>query len=201
MLLACAGASYGGDTYNGNELTSPTVVIGAGTYSNVVVKPGSIVSVHGGAPNGSVDSYDPTSKRLSIPSVVVGSTTYTNVTITVGSLISIGSVSGADTFNGTYVLSPVVQVKGTSVYYNGVTFKVGAIVSTGGGMPHNIRDVYDPATHYVTIAAIQVGNKVYTNPIVTLGNYVTAGGTGIPVPDVVGDSQATAEVVITAVWG
>jgi len=197
-LLVCAAASYGADTYNGAELTSPTVVIGAGTYSNMVVTPSGIVSVHGGAPNGSVDSYDPSSNRLSIPSVVVGTTTYTNVIITVNSLISIGSVSGADTFNGTYVLSPVVQVKGGPIY-NDVVFAVGTIVSLGGGMPHDIHDVYDPGTHQVTLAAIQVGNKVYTNPIVTLGNYVTAGGTGIPVPNVVGDAEVTAGIVISSV--
>jgi len=43
-LLACAAVSFGADSYSGGELTSPTVVIGAGTYSDVVVVPGTILA-------------------------------------------------------------------------------------------------------------------------------------------------------------
>ena len=199
LLLGIGAGAYASDSYNGVDLTIPTAIIGGAHFSNMIATPGTILGVAHGAPNGSVDVYNPATGELSIPSVIVGATTFTNVTITVGGLVSIGSVSGADTFNGTYVLSPVVQVLGGGPIYNTVMFKVGTIVSLGGGMPRNIRDVYDPVTHQVTIAAIQVGSTVYTNAVVTLGNAVFANGTGIPVPNVVGDTPADAELAIGAV--
>jgi hypothetical protein len=175
LLLAWGGAAQATDSYNGSELTIPALAIGAGTYSDVVVTPGSILSVAGGPPNGSVDSYDPATNRLTIPSVTYQGTTYTNVTITVGALVSIGSVTGVDTVSGADLLIPSVQLLGGGVYQN-VVITWGAIDSGGGGMPTGIRDTYDPATHRLTIAAIEVGGKVYTNGVVTLASLVSYGG-------------------------
>jgi uncharacterized protein (DUF2141 family) len=182
FLGACeAGAT---DSYNGVDLTIPTVNIGAATFSNMVVTVASIVNgPAGGAPNGSADSYNPANNELTIPSVAVGASTYNNVIVKVGSLVSIGGVSGADVFTGTDVIIPSVQVLGGAVY-NNVVITVGSILSAGGGMPQNVRDVYNVATKQLTIAAVSVNGHVYTNAVITPGhivaiNNVTAAINGI----------------------
>jgi hypothetical protein len=45
-------------------------------------------------------------------------------------------------------------------------------------MPGNVRDVYDPATNQLTIAAIQLGTTVFTNAVVTVASLVSVGGAG-----------------------
>ncbi len=197
LLSLCGAAGYASDTYNGTDLTIPTLTIGAGTYSDVIVVPAKILSVARGAANGSVDSYDPANGQLFIPSVIVGSTTYTNVTITVETLVSIGSVTGVDTFNGTQIVIPTVQLLNGPVF-NTATVTVGRIISAGGGMPENIRDVYDGANRQLTVAAIQYNGKVYTNAVVYV-EYASVAGEGIPVPNVVGDTQAAASAALSAI--
>lgn len=198
LLLSIFGtASYAADTYNGTELSIPTLIIGAGTYSDVVVLPAAILSIAHGEPDGGVDSYDPANGQLFIPSVLVGSTTYTNVTITVKTLVSIGSVAGVDTFSGTQIIIPTVQLLNGPVFNTGVV-TVGRIISAGGGMPNNIRDVFDLANFQLTIAAIEYNGKIYTNAVVYCA-YATVAGEGIPVPSVVGDTQAAASAALTAI--
>ena len=197
LLSLCGAAGYASDTYNGTDLTIPTLIIGAGTYTDVVVVPDAILNVGHGAASGSADSYDPANGQLFIPSVLVGSTTYTNVTITVKTLISVGSVAGVDTFNGTLIVIPTVQLLNGPVF-NTATVTVGRIISAGGGMPENIRDVYDSANRQLTIAAIQYNGRIFTNPVVYV-EYATVAGEGIPVPSVVGDTQAAASAALTAI--
>ena len=60
--------------------------------------------------------------------------------------------------------------------YNSVIVTVSGIVSAGGGMPQNVRDVYDPASNQLTIVAIALRGRVYTNAIVTVGGLVSLGG-------------------------
>jgi len=180
LLLSWGAAVRAADSYNGSELTIPSLAIGAGTYTDVVVTPGSILGVAGGPPNGNQDIYDPVTRQLTIPSVVYEGTAYNNVTITVGSLVSIGSVSGVDTVSGPDLLIPSVQLQGGGVYSD-VVITYGAIDSTGGGMPTSVRDSYDPSSHRLTIAAIEVGGKVYTNGVVTLGGLVSVGARGTDV--------------------
>ncbi len=175
LLLTCAAKAFGADTYSAGQLRIPSLSIGGGTYSNVVLAPGSILGVAGGTPNGAKDNYNPFDTQLTIPSVVVGTNTYANVLITVGSLASIGSASGVDLFNGSQLTIPSVQIQGGAQYTN-VIINVGTILSAGGGMPANVRDVYDPATKELTIAAVQVGSKVYTNAIVTVAKVDSVGG-------------------------
>ncbi len=98
-----------------------------------------------------------------------------NALITVGSLVSVSSVTGADTYNGTYLSIPSVQFLGGPVYTN-VVATIGSILSTGGGMPQNIRDIYNPLTNQLTVAAAQIGSKVYTNAIITIGRVVSVAG-------------------------
>jgi hypothetical protein len=72
---------------------------------------------------------------------------------------------------------PSVQVAGGSAYHD-VVVTVGRIISPGSGMPGNVRDVYDPATNQLTIAAIQLGTTVFTNAVVTVASLVSVGGAG-----------------------
>jgi len=196
-LLAFPLLSVAVDTYNGTDLTCPTVNIGAMTFSGMVVTNAGIVSYSSGTASGSSDSYDPGSNQLTIPAVTVGTTTYDNVVISVASLVSIGGVTGADTYANGQLTIPSVQLPNGKVYSD-VIITVRSIVSRGGGMPQHVRDVYDPATQQLTIAAIQYGGTVYTNAIVTLGTLIHVGPVATLVPNVVGDSQTVAQSALAA---
>ena len=158
-------------SYDGKDLTLPSLQIGNATLTNVVVKPAAIVSVLMGTPHSTVSTYNPANNQLALPIVTYAATTYTNVVITVGGLVSVGSVTGADTYSNSELDIPSVQVLGGSLYSN-VVITVGSIVSQGGGMPTDVQDVYNPATRQLSIAAVQVGSKAYTNAIVTVGSIV-----------------------------
>jgi hypothetical protein len=175
LMLSFAAKGIAADIYSAGQLNIPSLSVGGGTFSNVVLRPGSILGVAGGAPNGARDNYNPFDAQLTIPSVTPGPQTYANALITLGNLMSIGSVTGADTFGGGQLTIPSVQVQGGAQYTN-VVINVGTIISTGGGMSANIRDVYDPATKQLTVAAVQVGSKVYTNAIVSVGKVDSVGG-------------------------
>ena len=45
-------------------------------------------------------------------------------------------------------------------------------------MPAAAWDEYNPASRKLTIAAIQLGGKVYTNAVITVGKVVSGGGAG-----------------------
>ena len=180
MLVLCAVTASAADTYapSTRQLTIPVLSIGAATFSNVVVTVGNIVAgPAGSAPNGSGDSYDPSKGLLTVQAVQVGGQTYFNAVVTVSGLVSIGSVAGADSFNGTYLTIPAVQV-GAQRYAN-VTLAaaVANVVSVGNGLPQAALDQYDPGTGHLTVAAIQVGSTVYTNVVLTatLSDVVAAG--------------------------
>jgi hypothetical protein len=175
LLMSCAANGFAADIYAAGQLSIPGLSIGGGTYANVVVTPGSILGIAGGAPHGARDNYNPFDAQLTIPGVAVGNTTYANVLITVGGLVSIGSATGVDTYSAGQLSIPSVQIQGGAEYTN-VVINVGTIVSAGGGMPVNVRDIYDPATKRLTIAAVVVGSKVYTNAIVTVGRVDSVGG-------------------------
>ena len=186
--LLCLGGSATGfatDSFDGTYLTIPSLVIGTAYYTDVVVKPDRILSITGGAANGASDTYNPAVNELTIPTVVYGLQTYTNLTITVGGLVSIGSVTGADVFNGTDLLIPSVQVGG-NVYVN-VVVAVSAsnVVHVAGQMPTAIEDQYDASSSELLIPAVRVGNKAYTNVTVTLAprDVVSIGG-GAPAESV-----------------
>ncbi len=178
VLLACgAAAARGAATYTTatDRLTLPAVAIGGATYSDVVVTVGTIVSgPEGTSADGTVDTYDPDTAQLTVQSVTVGSATYYNVVVTVSSLVSIGGVSGADTYDGTHLTIPSVQLVGGATYTD-VVVTVGSVISTGGGMPASVRDLYNAGSRQLTIAAIEVGGHVYTNAVVTLGKLVSVG--------------------------
>jgi phospholipase C len=182
LFLVCIAAAYGSDTYSpaNKQLSIPTVAIGYATYSNMVVSVGSIVSgPTGTAPNGSEDRYNPANNELTVPEVTVGANTYYNVVATVASLVSIGGVAGADSYNGTELRIPFVQVAGGSLYAN-VVISVGSIISMAGGMPAVALDTYNSATNQLAIPAVvdQVNGRIYTNVVVTGGKVVSLGASG-----------------------
>jgi uncharacterized repeat protein (TIGR03803 family) len=177
LLWCLAGTpALATDTYSAGQLTMPAVAIGGATFSNMVVTIGAIVSgPNGSSPVGTVDRYDPATQQLTVPAVSVGAATYYNVIAKVTSLVSVGAVSGADTVSGSspFVLSiPVVQLAGGAVYHD-VIVTVAGIRSAGGGMPTSAMDIYDGANGQLTIAAVTVGGRVYTNAVVTVGAILT----------------------------
>ncbi len=183
LLLSMAAQAHATDSYNPatRVLTIPTLAIGSATYSNVILTVAGIVTLPSGtAANGSADRYDPASGHLTVQSVSFNNNTYYNVVVTVASLGSIGSVGGADTFNGTDLTVSSVQVASTN--YVDVVLGVSAanIRGVAGGMPLSADDVYTPATGLLTIPAVQAYGHVYTNVTlgVALSNVASVGGTG-----------------------
>ncbi len=181
VFLFGVTAAYGFDTYNAGskQLTAPSVTIGGATFSNVVLTVASIATPpSGSSPNGAADSYNPVNNDLTIPAVKLGATTYYNVVVKVASLGSIGSVSGADSYNGTELSVPAVQVGGT--IFTTVVLAVGAHNITGvhGGMPGALQDSYSTSTDVLNVAAVAALGHVYTNVTlnITLADVVSFGG-------------------------
>jgi hypothetical protein len=156
-------------------VTIPTLAIGGATYSDVVLAVAGLVSGPSGtSPNGSEDSYDPESNQLTVQAVTLGSTTYYNVVATAGKLTSIGSVTGADTYEGGQVTIPSVGAFGK--VYTDVVITVGSLVSIGSGLPKAALDEYDPTTQQLTVAAVEYAGHVYTNVVVTVGSIISVDG-------------------------
>ena len=176
VTLFAASGALGADSYSGGQLTAPTVTMGAATFTNVVLTIGSVVAgPSGSGPVGTVDTFDPVKQQIAIPAVTVGATSYYNVVAKVSGLVSMGGVSGVDTVSGSnpFILTiPAVQIAGGPTYDN-VVISVGGVVSTGGGMPGSATDVYNPASQTLTIAAVEVGGRVYTNAVVRIGSILS----------------------------
>ncbi len=176
-FLAGATAAYGADTYIGGVLQIPVLGIGSATYSNVAINVGNIISgPTGSVANGTVDSYDPGTNELTVQSVDAGGTTYHNVVVTVAGLVSIGGVTGADSYDGANLSISLVQFAGS--VYEGVvvTEALNNVVSVAGGMPTLGPDTYNLLNNELAIPAVQVGNHVYTNVLVTAGKLLAVGG-------------------------
>lgn len=177
--VAGPALSYGADTYDAatRQLTIPELQYGNATYWNMVVTPGTVLGIAGGAPRGFFDAYafiPPNGLELIAPSVVVGPTTVTNVTATIADMISVGSVSGADSYDGTYLYIPTVSAGGKT--YTNVVITVAGIDSLGNGFPKSEFDTYNTSTHQLSIPGVAVGAKAYTNVNVTVGNIVSVNG-------------------------
>jgi uncharacterized repeat protein (TIGR03803 family) len=178
LLAICAAGAHATDSYDPATklLIMPSVVVGNATFSEVTVIAGAMVSGPAGtAPNQHSDSYDPATGRLSLAAVTVDTKTFHNTVITVGHVESMGTVTGADTYDGAELIVPSVQVQGGPVYHN-VALTLGGITSVAGGLPRNVQDIYDPSRHQLTIAAVQFGTRVYTNAVVAMGEVVSVGG-------------------------
>ncbi len=177
LWLGWAATAFGADTYGGGVLSMPSLAIGSATYSNVVVNVGRIISgPTGSAADGIVDSYNPGTNQLTVQSVNVGGATYHNVVVTVAGLVSIGGVTGADTYNGANLDISYVQLYGTIYKDVVVSETLSDVIGVAGGMPTDVPDTYSLVLNELAIPAVQVGNHVYTNVIVTVGNLVSVGG-------------------------
>jgi phospholipase C len=180
LMSFWAAAAGAADTYSAGQLSIPTLVIGGVTYSNVVVTVGSIQSGPVGASAyGDQDSYDPANGQLTVQTVTVGSATYYNVVITVAGLVSIGSVAGADSYNGTDLMIPFVRVLGGTLYTN-VVVDGGIITSVAGGMPMLAHDTYDAQADRLAVPALvnQLDGRIYTNAVVDAGKLDSIGSPG-----------------------
>ena len=170
-LLGGAYQAHGTDVFTApNMLKVATMRIGNATYSNVVLTIHSIVSPPSGkSPNGTWDTYSPTNRQLTVPAVQVGKRTYFNEVVAVARLTSIGSVIGADTFDGTNLTIPYMLV-GATPYYNVVLpVSLANIGDIHGGLPRVTWDQYDASVRKFTIPTIQFGDKIYTNVILHVG--------------------------------
>jgi hypothetical protein len=108
LLAACVlspVAAFAVDTFDGTFLRIPKVQVGGTVYGNVVVRPGSVVSVDfdrlraNGLANyavGQVDSYDPATGQLTMPAVQAYGTVYAKAVITVSEVVSVGGIFGAN---------------------------------------------------------------------------------------------------------
>jgi hypothetical protein len=178
-LSLVAGIAYAQDSYDPStrQLSVASLIVGYATYYDVVVTVSSVVSGPiGMVPNGDADSYDPITRKLSIQSVSIGGRTYNNVVATVGQLISIGTVAGADTYNGASLVFAAVQVDGGS-FYTGVVTTIARVINIGGGMPLAGQDTYDASNNQLFIASGTYKGRVYTNVTVALGEVQSLGQT------------------------
>ena len=98
------------------------------------------------------------------------------VAIPGGVAVSIGSVTGADTYDGTNLHAS--QVLSGGAVYDGVvvTESLSNVVSIAGDMPTAGPDTYSSATNRLAIPAVQVGSRVYTNVVVSVGKLVSVTG-------------------------
>jgi hypothetical protein len=179
-LTLCLGAASAraADVYNvaNHQLTSPSLSICNVTYSNMVMTIGAVTGGPvGNAPNSAADSFNPGYNELIVPAVSVGAKTFFNVIASVSGLVSIGSVTGADTYDGTHLTIPSVQV-GAAIY-NTTVVRVGTIVSVGGGMPKGIRDLYniESGRLFIPVVVDSVHGRTYTNLTVTVASIVSLG--------------------------
>jgi mono/diheme cytochrome c family protein len=172
-ILATAARLAGAtDSYDpaGRTLSVPSFTVGSVTYTNAVMAIDAIVTPpHGAGPDGSADTYDPVSGQLTVPAVTVtgSSATYFNVVVTVRGLDSIGAVSGADVYKNGYLAAASVQAGGASFSNVILAVTPQRLVAVHGGMPADAVDHYDGANSQLSIPAVEVGGKVYTNVVIT----------------------------------
>jgi hypothetical protein len=195
MLLGGAATAYATDSYDASTgmLAIPKATIGGVTYADMLVTVGTIVSTpSGNAPNGSEDTYNPANGQLTVPAVMVGGSVVYNAVVTVASLVSIGSVSGADSFDGTHLT--IASVGDGNTIYTQVVLAVGLsnVLAVDQGMPTAGQDQFYPILGSLFIPAVQVGGKVYTNVTLTVAaqDLVSVGGaTTTPITTASGDLQ------------
>lgn len=175
LVLGIAPAS-GMDVYDpsSGQLTIPSLTIGAATYSDLVVRVGSIDSPPiGTAPTSPADSYYPSSHQLYVAAVNVGTRTYYNASVTISGLVSIGGVTGADAYAGGILNVASIPLGATT--YDNVSVQVGSIISHVGGMPDVASDTYDQVTGRLTIPVVVAGGKIYTNVVIVIGKVLAVG--------------------------
>ena len=195
-LVLPGTAAFAVDTYSGGVLTIPSLGLGNATLTTVKVKVDQIHYIGGPSANGSEDSYDPTSGTLTVQAVnIPGKGTFYNAQAHVTTLLSIAGVTGGDTYAGGTLSAPFVRV-GTGQLYAQVVLRQVHVVSAGDfQMPRYLQDVYDPQGKQLTVAAIEVAGRVFTNAVITFGPYSFA-SYATTVPDVIGETESAAQTTI-----
>jgi uncharacterized repeat protein (TIGR03803 family) len=158
--------AHAADIYLGSGIVHiDRLGIGSATYLNVAlaVKLPPVSGPTGSKAVGTRATYDPASGQLNLPNVLVGATTYYNVAVTVDRLVSLGSVTGADTFDGTNLQMSNFGTAGPPAHNLTVHVGLANVVRVGGGLPLAIADQLDTTSGLVMLAAVQVGSRVYTN--------------------------------------
>lgn len=93
ILIALAwNGAYALTTYDPatGRATISSIVVGNTRYNDIVITPGSVISIGNGTVTRTYDTYDPATNRLTISTINVGGQTFTDVVVTVGSVISLG---------------------------------------------------------------------------------------------------------------
>ena len=175
-LAAGPSPAVGADTYAvaTRQLTIPSLSVGNMTLSNVqlVVEPGNVIGGPAGTgPAGGIDTYEPLTGLLSVQAVTLGGATDYNILVNINgnTLNSIGSVAGGDTYDGTYLTIPLVQVPGLDgepKFYTDVVVTNLQNIHIAGGMPTLPWDSY--VNNALTVPVVTFKGKVYTN--VTVGS-------------------------------
>ena len=182
LVLPCIlgpGLALAVDTYNPvtDQLTIGELQYGNWIFTDMVVTPAKVISIAGGTALGTVDYYgSPTPglpPELIARTVVAGSNTYTNVTATIASMSSVGTVTGADSYDGTYLYIPSIRVGNT--LYSFVVVTVAGVDGLANGFPKG-SDTYVASSGQLTIPAVEYGGKAYTNVTVTVGKVVSVNG-------------------------
>ena len=83
-----------------------------------------------------------------------------------------------DSFNGTTLTIPLVQVAGN--LYSNVVITVDKVVSVNGGESFYAYDSYDPSNNQLTVRDVDVGSTHYTNVVITVGKVISI---GVSAPD------------------
>ena len=118
----------------------------------------------------------PTGFELIAPSVMVGATTITNVSATIASMNAVGSVIGADSYDGHYLYIPRVSVSGKR--FSNAVITISHVDGLANGFPAAQQDSYNTANGQLSIPEVQVGEKAYTNATVSVGTVVSVNGSG-----------------------
>ena len=79
----------------------------------------------------------------------------------------------SDTYDGTYLIIPAVQVGSTT--FNNVKITVAKVSSVLGGTPIASYDIYNQATNELTIPSVIYGGTTYTNVNIIVGTVVSVG--------------------------
>jgi hypothetical protein len=175
-LTTGSAPAVGADTYAlaTRQLTISSLSVGNMTLSDVqlVVEPANVIGGPAGTgPVGPIDTYEPVTGLLSLQAVTLGSATDYNILVNINgnTLNAIGSVTGGDTYDGTYLTIPLVQVPGLDgepAFHTDVVVTNLQNIHIAGGMPTLPWDSY--VNNTLTIPVVTFKGKVYTN--VTVGS-------------------------------
>ena len=119
--MASVATVSGTDSYDGNFLYIPSVLVGNTFYSYAVITVAAIDSLANGFPARGSDTYTAASNQLTIPAVAYGGKAYTNLTVTVGKVVSVNGSANTGGPNSSVCYDPTYYATGTTMdlFYTG----------------------------------------------------------------------------------